>query len=359
MIAEPTRVAVGPVRGRSRRVTVTAGLVVLAAALFVLAVGIGSVPVPVGEVLRALVGEPTADPTTATIVRLVRLPRALTAVLAGAALGVAGLQMQTLFRNPLADPFVLGISSGASLGVALVTLGSTGAAGFLAGLPVLGSLRVAGAAIAGAAVLLSVVLVLARRVRSAVTVLIVGIMAGYVATSVVSLLVYFADPEDFREYIAWSLGSFRGVTWQELRVLAPTVLAGLTVAAAATKPLNALLLGERYAESMGLSVTRARVVTIASASILAGVVTAYAGPIAFIGLAVPHLARMALGSSDHRVLMPAVVALGAVTALTAELAGQVPGSPIALPINAVTPIIGAPVVVVVLLRMRRTGSVVT
>lgn len=348
-----------PAGGRS---TVRLGLLaLLLATMFVVAVAVGSVRIPLGDVIAVLVGGEPARAVWRTIVLEVRLPRALTAVLAGAGLGVGGLQLQTLFRNPLAEPFILGISAGASLGVALVVLtAGAGGAGMVAGLGLLSSLGVVWAAAVGAAAVLVLVLAVSRRVRSVATILIIGLMVGYATSAIVSLLVYTGagSSERLRAFLTWSYGSFRGTTWGELQILVPVAIVGLLIAAALVKQLNALLLGEGYAASMGVSVGRARVVIIASASLLTGVVTAYCGPIAFIGIAVPHLARGLLRRSDHRVLVPAVVLLGGVVALFAELVAQLPGSDRVLPLNAVTSLLGAPIVVAVLLRMRRASTAV-
>jgi iron complex transport system permease protein len=336
-------------------------LAVAAAGLFILTVGAGSVSIPAREVVAVLLGRGATDPAWETIVRQVRLPRAITAVLAGAGLGVGGLQMQTLFRNPLADPFILGISSGASLGVALVVLvvGTAGTS-LVDGLGVLGNAGVAGAAAVGAAAVTVIVLAVSRRVASAATVLIIGLMAGYATSAVVSLLLYsgLGRVERIRAYISWGFGSFAGTTWSELRILVGAVVIGLILAGATTKPMNALLLGDRYASSMGLHVRRARLLIVLAASLLAGAITAFCGPIAFIGVAVPHITRGVLRTSDHRVLVPGVVLVGAIVALLAGLIAQLPGSDATLPLNAVTSLVGAPVVVTVLLRLRRSATAV-
>jgi iron complex transport system permease protein len=336
-------------------------LAAAAALLFCLSIAAGSARIPLDEVVRILAGGEPERAQWATIVWQVRLPRAVTAVLAGGALGIGGLQMQTLFRNPLADPFILGISAGAGLGVALVVLliGTAGTT-LVGGLGLLGSVGVAGAAAVGAAVVTVAVLAVSRRVASPATVLIIGLMVGYATTAVVSVLVYsgFGRFERIRAYIAWGFGSFGGTTWNELRVLVPAVVAGLALAAVMTKQLNALLLGDRYAASMGLSVRRARAAVVLGASLLAGAVTAFCGPIAFIGVAAPHMARGLLRTSDHRLLVPATVLVGALVALVAGLVAQLPGRDATLPLNAVTSLIGAPVVVLILLRLRRASQAV-
>ena len=347
-------------RERARPV-VLGGLAALLVALFLVTVAAGSVSIPLADVVEILAGGDAPQPAWATIVRDVRLPRAVTAALAGAALGVGGLLMQTLFRNPLADPFILGISAGASLGVALVvlTVGTAGT-GLVAGLGLFGSVGVAGAAAVGAAVVTVAVLAVSRRMASPATVLIVGLMFGYATTAVVSVLVYsgLGRVERIRAYVTWGFGSFAGTTWSELQVLVPCVIVGVAVAALLTKQLNALLLGDRYAASMGLHVPRARLGIVLAASLLAGTVTAFCGPIAFVGVAVPHITRGLLRSSDHRLLLPGVVVVGAIVALAAGLVAQLPGRDTSLPLNAVTSLVGAPVVVLVLLRLRRASQAV-
>ncbi|ORV10136.1 FecCD family ABC transporter permease [Mycobacterium celatum] len=324
--------------------TALAGGVVV---LGLLGLALGPVRVPLADTARVLVGAAPSDPRWQVIVADMRLPRALTAIAVGAGLGVAGLQMQTLFRNTLADPYVLGVSSGASLGVAVVVM-ATGT-GFTAG----GHAGVVIAAALGAALVLGVVLLLARRVRSASTLLLIGVMVGAAGAAIVSVLLAHGDPQRVQQYLLWGLGSFAGTSWADLRLLLPLVAAGLAACALTARPLNALLLGEDYARTMGIDVRRVRVITVASGSLLAGVTTAFCGPIAFLGLAVPHLSRLALGTSDHRVVLPGVVLMGAAAALGCGIVSQVPGSDAVLPVNAVTALIGAPVVVAVLLRSRR------
>jgi iron complex transport system permease protein len=304
--------------------------------------------------VTALLDPDAADGTALRVVRTVRVPRTIAAALSGAALAVAGAQMQTVFRNPLADPFVLGVSSGASFGVAVVVLGvGSGASTWLGGLGGLADLGVAGAAFAGAAGAALVALLVAQRVRGVATVLVVGLMISALLSALVSLLVAGADPQRLEQWMAWNQGSFRGVTNDELRVMAPALAVGLAVAFASTKALNALLLGERYAASMGVPVRLARVTILLSASLLAGGVTGFAGPIAFIGVAAPHLARPAVGTSDHRSLLPATALIGASLALVAEILAQLPGQAGVLPLNAVTALLGAPVVIWVLAGSRR------
>jgi iron complex transport system permease protein len=350
--------ASGPDR-RTHATRVTAVFLVLGIALvvvFVLGIAVGSVNIPIADVVRVLAGGERHGVYT-TIVRDIRLPRSIAGVLVGASLGVAGLQMQTLFRNPLADPFVLGVSSGASLGVALVVLGAAQSdATFLAGLSGVGQLGIAGAGALGAGLVMAAVLFAARRVRSTVTILVVGLMVSYAVSSFVAVLVASADGPRIQQFLAWEAGSFRSVTWDQLHVLVPVLLLGLVVAVLTIKQLNALLLGERYAATMGVEVRRTRFITIGTSALLAGVATAFCGPIAFLGIAIPHLARAALGTSDHRVLVPATMLLGGSIALAADIIAQLPGADFVLPLNAVTALIGAPIVIWVVLRARAAGA---
>ena len=328
-------------------------LVMLLVAAFVLSVSLGSVRIPIASVLRVLFGGEVERETWRTIVWQFRLPKAITATLAGAALAIAGLQMQTLFRNPLADPFVLGISSGASLGVALVVLAGTAVGStLLGGLSLFANIGVVAAASLGSGLVFALIVLVSRHIHNNVTLLVLGLMMGYVVSAFVSILLYFSVPEQVQAYINWTFGSFGGTTWGNLQVLVPVVGMGLALAMASVKPLNALLLGEHYARSMGVNVTNARVMIAASASLLAGAVTAFCGPIGFLGVAVPHLARSLFATSDHKVLGPACVLLGATLALLCDLATY--AGKFALPLNAVTSLIGAPIVVWMILRRRGT-----
>jgi iron complex transport system permease protein len=344
---------------RAREAAVLIGLLGGLVGMFVLSLVFGSTWVPVArvvEVIGHVLGGASGSLDTASIVvEQIRLPRSITALLAGAALGIAGLQMQTLFRNPLADPFALGISSGASLGVALVVLGAGlgPAAAFGATTGLRGDALITAAAIAGAAAVFALVLAVSARVSNPPTVLILGLMFGYAVAAVVTVLVGASQPERLQQWAQWSFGSFAGVTWRRLWLFAPLTIIGLLLAGVMTKPLNALLLGDNYARSMGVAVRRARIWTMLGASVLGAVVTAFCGPIAFLGIAVPHLCRGLLGTSDHRVLVPAVILMGGTVALAAQIVSLLPGASGVLPLNAVTSLIGAPVVVAVLLRSRR------
>ncbi len=322
-------------------------LPVLLVVLFVADVATGSVNIPLRATVSILLGEDVSQKAWVSIVRNLRLPQAVTAALSGAALSVSGLMMQTVFRNPLAGPFVLGISSGASLGVALVVL--TGGAGVLAGWG--GSLGHAGAGVLGAMAVLVLVVYAARRVPT-LTLLILGVLFGYAVSALVSILLRFSSAESIQSYVIWTLGEFSGVTWSELGVLTPVIAVGLLMAVVAVKPLNALLLGEAYARSMGVAVERSRIWLITSTALMAGVVTAFCGPIGFLGIAVPHLGRGLLQTSDHRVLLPGIALLGASLALIADLLSRLPGSSLVLPLNAITALLGAPVVIWVIVRRR-------
>ncbi|MFD7666059.1 FecCD family ABC transporter permease [Streptomyces sp. NPDC059788] len=343
-----------------RRALVLAGLAAATAVQFVLVLVLGPYHVPVGEVLRVLSGQHAADPRWAVIIQEVRLPRALTAVAAGAGISAAGVQTQALFRNPLADPYSLGLSAGASMGVALTVLGIGGTAGaFAEGLQGAGRIGVVIAAACGAAAVLMLVMLLARRVRSTVVLLLVGVMLGSATAALVSMLMVYARPESAQQFVLWSLGSFTATTWPDLEVMLPATALGLVAALLGTKTLNAHLLGVGYARSMGVNVRRSRDLVLLGTSLLAGSVTAFCGPVAFLGLAVPHLTRLALGTSDHRVLVPGAMVGGSCLALACVLISQPPGTEMTFPLNAVTSLFGAPLVIVLLLRSRRALRGVT
>ncbi|EGD22575.1 iron ABC transporter permease [Prescottella equi] len=335
--------------------TVTA-LAAFVVAATILAVSVGSVTIPFGTTARYLFTGDAGSERWTTLIADIRLPRVVTAACAGAALAVAGLLMQTLFANPLADPYILGVSSGASLGVALVVLGSGTGAGVFAAVAGTGRLGVAAAAAIGALAVLLLVLAISRWIRSVVTLLIVGVMVGSVTSAIVSLLVAFSQPAQMQQFVLWSLGSYAGASWSDLRVLVPAVLVGVVLAATLVRPLNAMLLGEDYALSMGVHLVRTRTIAITASALLAGAVTAFCGPIAFLGIAVPHLARLALGTSDHRILLPGVVLMGAGVSLLCSVVAQLPGRDGVLPLNVVTALVGAPVVILVLLRSRRAQA---
>ncbi|MBS9393004.1 MAG: iron ABC transporter permease [Dolichospermum sp. LBC05a] len=324
---------------------------------FLLDLGFGAVNIPIHEVMNILLGQEAEKTTWTNIILKFRLPKALTATLAGAALGVSGLQMQTLFKNPLAGPFVLGISSGASLGVALVLLtASVTVPTLLTDLGIIGDFSLVIAASFGAASVLGLMLVVSRRVQDTMTLLILGLLFGYATSAMVSILLQFSSQERIQSYIMWTFGSFTGVTWQQLAILTPVICVGLLIAVLQSKSLNALLLGESYARSLGLTVQKTRFSVISSASILAGAITAFCGPIAFLGVAIPHLCRSLFNTSDHRILIPSVIIMGAILALFADLVSQILINQMVLPLNAITALIGTPVVTWVILQRNSRKS---
>ncbi len=329
-------------------------LLVLLGALLLLSLALGSASIPLDQIVSVLLKGEADQQAWTNIILKFRLPKTLTAILAGMALGVSGLLMQTYFRNPLAEPFVLGVSAGASMGVALVLL-TTGAVGgaFLAGLGLAGDLLLTAAAGFGAALSMSLVLLVAIRIQSSATLLLLGLMFGYLVAALVSLLLYFALPERIQAYINWTFGSFSGVTMAQLPILALIALAGLLLSAALIKPLNALLLGEDYARSLGVNLKRTRIGIVLATALLVSAVTAFCGPIAFIGIAVPHLSRRLLASADHRLLLPGTCLAGACVALCASLIAELPGNNLVLPLNVVTALMGAPVVMLVILQQAR------
>ena len=341
-----------PSSGRWRLILLLALLLVLLA-VWMLSLALGSVSIPLDQIVDILLGREADRAAWTNILLKFRLPKAMTALLAGMALGVSGLLMQTFFRNPLAGPFVLGVSSGASLGVALIVLSTAGAAWQFAGHVGLGGdLLLSLAAGLGAGMTMLLVLLVAARVQSSMTLLILGLMFGYLVSALVSLLLYFAVPERIQAYVNWTFGTFGGVTGDQLPILGGMVSGGLLLAAGLAKSLNALLLGESYARSLGIRLWGLRLGIVLAASLLAGAVTAFCGPIAFIGIAAPHLCRALFRSSDHRLLLPATMAVGAVVALLAALLAELPGRSLVLPLNAVTALLGAPVVIVLILQRR-------
>ena len=320
--------------------------------LFVTNIALGSVHINLYEIWSFLVNGTSGRPVADTILEQFRLPKAITAVFVGAALGISGLQMQTLFRNPLAGPFVLGISSGAGLGVALtIFLGFH--LGFLLEATGLGRhwLLVFSAALGSFSVLFVIMLAL-NRVRDGVSLLIIGLMFGTVASAIVSVLQFFSRAENIQAYVIWSFGSLGSVSKEELAVLTIVLSLGLVAAFLLSKALNVTLLGDNYAASLGLNLKRSRLLIILNTSLLAGTVTAFCGPIGFLGLAVPHIARMLFNTSNHLLLSPLVMLIGAELLLTFDLIAQLPGMDITLPLNAVTALFGGPFVIWILLRKR-------
>lgn len=329
-------------------------LVVAIALLFVANLLIGTVSIPIGTVVSILTGGDTASEIYSNIVMKSRVPQALTALMAGAGLAVSGLQMQVVFHNPLAGPSVLGISNGASLGVAFVVLlsGSLGGVA-LSRMGYLGDAAISVAAIAGALAVMAVIVAVAQRVRGNVTLLVIGVMIGYIATAIIGVLKFFSAEEDVRAYVVWGLGSFSRVSGNQVTVFIALMALLLPLSMLLVKTMNMLLLGEDYARNLGLDIRKARVAMIVSSGILAAIVTAYCGPVMFIGLAVPHLCRALFRTSDNRILMPATLSTGAALALLCLLVARFPGLEGALPVNSVTALVGAPVIVAVLFRRQR------
>jgi len=322
--------------------------------LFALSLVVGAVDIPVREIVRILTGHLSDHPSWQYIILQNRLPQAITAILCGASLAVSGLMLQTAFRNPLADPGIFGINSGASMGVALVMLlmgGSISAGAF----SLTGFIAILFAAFVGAMLVMIIILMFASIVRNNVMLLIIGIMIGYITSSGISLLNFFATEEGVQSYMVWGLGNFGGVTMEQMPAFAAISLLGLFCALLLIKPLNALLLGEQYAENLGINTLRVRNYLLLITGILTAIATAFCGPISFIGLAVPHIARMLLGTENHQSLMPATLLTGAAIALLCNIICVLPGDAGIIPLNAVTPIIGAPVIIYVIAKQRHRG----
>ena len=327
------------------------GLGLVVAILFALNLLLGSVSIPAGDVVSILLGDETAKASWQFIILESRLPQAITATLCGAALAVSGLMLQTAFRNPLAGPSVFGVNSGAGLGVALVML-------FLGGGLSVGSVSITGfaaillAAFVGAMTVMAIIFFFSTLVRHSVMLLIIGIMIGYISNSAISLLNFFATDEGVKSYMVWGMGSFGGVSMANMPVFAIVTLAGLFGALLLIKPLNALMLGDRYAENLGVNILRVRNWLLIVTGLLTAITTAFCGPVAFIGLAVPHIARLLLTTDNHRQLLPATLLCGSVVALVCNLICYLPGESGVIPLNAVTPLIGAPVIIYVIARKR-------
>lgn len=326
-------------------------LCVLIALLFAANLLVGSVHIPAGEVLRILLGEDVGRESWRYIVLEARLPQAVTAMLAGSALSACGLLLQTAFRNPLAGASILGVNSGAGLGVAIVMLllGGTFSAGAFS---LSGFFSVLAGAMAGAMAVMALILFFSTLIRSSVMLLIIGMMVGYLASSAVSLLNFLSTAEGVQSYMVWGMGHFGGVPSEQLPAFVSVVLLGLAGALLLVKPLNALLLGERYAANLGVRVRRTRHMLLVVAGVLTAITTAFCGPILFIDLAVPHIARLLLSTANHRVLLPATMLAGAAVALACNLVCVLPGGAGLIPLNAVTPIVGAPIVIYVIVSQR-------
>jgi iron complex transport system permease protein len=320
---------------------------------FFLNIVVGTIAIPLNDAFSILFGNDQQPQVWQNIILKSRLPQALTAMVAGAGLAISGLQMQTVFSNPLAGPSVLGISNGASLGVAFVVL-ATGSIGgvALSSLGAVGNAAISLAAIFGAMSVMALIVYVSQKVQGNATLLIIGVMIGYVATAIIGVLKYFSNEEDIRAYVVWGLGSFSRVSGNQMELFVVLMLILIPSSMLTVKTLNILLLGEQYARNLGLNIKRARLLVIGCSSILVAIVTAYCGPIMFLGLAVPHLCRAIWRTSDHRVLMPATMLTGTALALICNLIARMPGFEGALPINSVTALIGAPVVAMVLFRRK-------
>ena len=329
-------------------IALSVGILLLAAAnLFY-----GSVSIPASAVVDILLGNEVEKASWSFIIWESRLPQCLTALLAGAALSTCGLMLQTVFNNPLADSSILGISSGSSLGVALVMLGMGGSIGSGA-FTLTGFLSIIIGALIGALLILSLILFLSTLIKNNIMLLIAGIMIGYVTSSAISLLNFFSTAEGVHSYMIWGLGNFGGISLQQLPYFAAVILAGLLASILLIKPLNALLLGPRYAENLGINIKRVRNLILLTTGLLTAVTTAFCGPISFIGLAVPHIARLILGTSNHNMLLPVTLLAGSAIALVCNLICILPGETGIIPLNAVTPILGAPVIIYVIINQRK------
>lgn len=327
-------------------------LLLATVAMLFLNISLGSVNIPFGEIVAAVFTTEGTKESWQYIIIEYRIPKALTSILAGSGLAVSGMLMQTMFRNPLAGPYVLGLSSGASLGVALVLMGAS-LFGGIVGSEVFSSWGIVIASSLGSLLVLLAVMLASVRLKDTMAILIIGLMFASLSSAVVSVLAYFSPAAQLQQYIFWSYGSVGDLTWNELGMLSLFWLMGTGIALFSIKNLNSLLLGEQYARSLGMNITRNRALLIISTSFLAGSITAFAGPIAFVGLAVPHLIRQVIPVNDHKILLPAVILGGAILMLLCDIVAQLPGSENTLPINAVTSLVGAPVVIWLLVRRRK------
>lgn len=325
------------------------------AVLFVVNLMYGSVSIPAGQVLRILTGKNADKASWEFIVMQSRLPQAVTAMLCGSSLAASGLLLQTYFHNPLAGPSILGITNGASLGVAIVMLVTGGVVGSATtggyGFQLVGYLAVVVAAFLGAMMIILLLLIVTRFIKNSLAILILGIMVGYLTSSVVALCNFFASADNVHNYVNWGMGSFSNVNLSQLPVFCGFCIAGLIMAVLLIKPLNAILLGENYAMNLGFNIRSARMMILLSTGILTAITTAFCGPVAFIGLAVPHIARLATGEADHKILLPATILIGAVIALLCNIICALPQNLI-MPLNAVTPIFGAPVIIYIIVKRR-------
>lgn len=336
---------------KNRNTFLFSALLLLLLLTLLLNISLGQVRIPLKEVFKSLTGETASKDTWEYIIVNFRLPKAITAILVGIGLSVSGLLMQTLFRNPLAGPYVLGLSSGSSMGVALIILGAAFLPSFFATL-LLSTYGIILASCLGSFLVLLLVLIVSSRLRDTATILIVGLMFSSFTSAVVSVLTYFSSAEQLQKFTFWSMGNLGNLSWQNILILSIVITIGLVLSLLSIKPLDALLLGENYARSMGLNIRKSRYIIIIATSILAGSITAFAGPIAFIGLAVPHLAKLLFQTSNHKILFGSTILIGAILMLFCDMVSQMPGLEFTLPINAITSIIGAPIVIWLLVRKR-------
>lgn len=316
----------------------------------------GSVSIPLEEVVNILLGNETTHQPWRTIIIETRLPKVIAALLCGAALPVSGLKMQTLFRNPLAGPYIMGISSGAGLGVAIFIMGLSILGFSIHHIPLLVNYGVILFAMAGSLGILLILLLAIRRIRDVMTVLILGVMIGSIITALIGVIQFYSYSENLKYFVLWTMGDLSSVNFSELQLLAPVAIMGIIASFLISKSLNLYLLGEAYAQSLGVNIKRTRILVIVISAILAGGVTAYCGPIGFIGIVVPHMARLISGSADHRVLIPLSVLLGMCILLLANIIAQLPGSDKVLPINSITALIGIPFIIWILLRNKSISN---
>ena len=320
--------------------------------IVIINISLGSVNIPIKAIFSSIFGGEGNKETWEYIVLDYRIPKAITAILVGSGLAISGLLMQTLFRNPLAGPYVLGISSGASLGVAVLILGSSIIGGsFLALSSSYYALSIA--ASSGSFLVLFSVMLIAKQVKNTMSILIIGLMFGSITAAAISVLAYFSSAENLQQYLFWSFGSLGNLTWQEIGIFTFIFIVGIMLVIPTMKPLNSLLLGENYAKSLGINFKKTRNLILIATSLLTGVITAFSGPIAFIGLATPHLTKLIFNTSNHKILVPAVALFGAIIMLISDTIAQLPNSEYTLPINAVTSLFGAPVVIWLLVRKRK------
>ncbi len=334
---------------KNTKLILTLSLVLLL--ILILNISFGSISIPIKEVFKSLIGENSSKETWDYIIINYRLPKAITAILVGIGLSISGLLMQTLFRNPLAGPYVLGLSSGSSLGVAFVILGANYLPLFVSSI-LLSSYGIILASCLGSFLVLIMVLLVSQKLRDTNSILIVGLMFGSFASAIVGVLTYFSSSEQLQKFTFWSMGNIGNLSWNSIIILTISILVGLILSIFSIKSLNAMLLGENYARSLGINFKRSRLIIIFATSILSGSITAFAGPIAFIGLAVPHIAKIVFQTSNHYILFWSTILFGAITILVCDIFCHIPGTEITLPINAITSIIGAPIVIWLIVKKK-------